>query len=97
MHVDASSLLPGINSEIANSFWVPNETKNYHSSVAESIVPTFFYFGLQGKFLGEKYNFHLNDGCLAMGGQTIEKIFRIPGRNQTHDLCNAGWMLQPFS
>ena len=66
----------------------------------ESVVTTFFCFVLQGKgsrFLDEKYNFQPNDDCLAMGEGTIEKIFRVPGRVKTHDLCNAGWILQLVS
>ena len=35
----------------------------------------------------------VNDGCLAMGGGTTERRFRFPGRNSSHDLCNASQIL----
>ena len=39
---------------------------------------------------------YVNDadhGCLAMAEGTTEKIFRVSGKNQTHDFRNTGWML----
>ena len=31
-----------------------------------------------------------NDAYLKMAKGNTEKIFRVPSRNRTHDLCNAG-------
>ena len=36
---------------------------------------------------------NVSDDCLALGEGITEKIFRVPGRNRTHDLSNAGRML----
>ena len=38
-----------------------------------------------------------NDGCLAMGERTPERIFRVSGRNQTHNPCSARLALQSLS
>ena len=35
----------------------------------------------------------VNDGCLASCEGTTETIFRVPGKNRTHNLRNAGRML----
>lgn len=31
----------------------------------------------------------VNDASSAMGKGTTEKIVKVPGRNRTHELCNA--------
>ena len=33
----------------------------------------------------------VNDGCLAMSEGTTKEIFRVPGKNRTHDLRDAGY------
>ena len=38
-----------------------------------------------------------NDGYLAMGERTPERIFRVSGRNQTHNSCSARQVLQSLS
>ena len=35
----------------------------------------------------------VNDDCLAMGEKSTEKIFRVSGRNRTHNLHNVAGML----
>ena len=35
----------------------------------------------------------VNDGCLATYEGTTETIFRVSGKNQTHNLRNGGRML----
>ena len=60
-------------------------TVQYRSRNRKKIA--VYFCELRGKNLK-----NVSKGCLAMGEGTAEKIFRVPGRNRTHDLRKAGRM-----